>query len=128
MNHVLEAHTKKRLTTFSIFASHRASYNILSSVFGGRAIMGIQSKSAAGGSSSNHLQHPGSHKRLNILHHHNPGLAGSEFDLDLCTVVLVGDAKVGKTALINRLVNDSFSQVGKRTCLGYRHLCVTLRI
>ena len=77
--------------------------------------MGIQSKStAAGGSSSNHHQHPGSHKRLNILHHHNPGLAGSEFDLDLCTVVLVGDAKVGKTALINRLVNDSFSQVGKR--------------
>ena len=63
--------------------------------------MGLHGKQSGGGSQ----------KRLNILHQHNPGLAGSEFDLDLCTVVLVGDAKVGKSALVNRLINDSFSQV-----------------
>ena len=29
-----------------------------------------------------------------------------------CTVVLVGDSRVGKTALVNRLIANKFSEVG----------------
>jgi len=85
--------------------------------------MGIHGKSSVGSSGSGAQggpAHSGSQKRLNILHQHNPGLAGSEFDLDLCTVVLVGDTKVGKSALLNRLVHNNFSQSYSRTSLGDR--------
>ncbi len=34
-----------------------------------------------------------------------------------CTVVVVGDSKSGKTALVRRFVDGTFGQVGKKTCV-----------
>ena len=36
-----------------------------------------------------------------------------------CTVVLVGDSRVGKTALVNRLIANKFSEVGHVFLLGF---------